>query len=77
MRSVGASLGSQVCAAILAGSVVAGSALPTDDGYTAAFLVGAAVALLAACIAVLIPRGEHQAIRARTPKREPEVLVER
>ena len=76
-RSVGASIGSQVCAAILAGSAIAGSAVPTDDGFTAAFLVSAAVAALAACIAVVIPRGEHQAIRARTPKREPEVLVER
>ena len=76
-RSVGAAIGSQVCAAILAGSAIAGSAVPTNDGFTAAFLVSAAVAALAACIAVVIPRGEHQAIRARTPKREPEVLVER
>ena len=76
-RSVGAAIGSQVCAAILAGSAIAGSAVPTDDGFTTAFLVSAAVAALAACIAVVIPRGEHQAIRARPPKREPEVLVER
>jgi EmrB/QacA subfamily drug resistance transporter len=67
-RSVGASIGSQVSAAILAGSAVAGSPLPTDDGFTAAFLVSAAVAGVAAAIAVVIPRGEHQAIRARAPR---------
>jgi EmrB/QacA subfamily drug resistance transporter len=67
-RSVGASIGSQVSAAILAGSALAGSAVPTDDGFTAAFLVSAGVAAIAACIAVVIPRGEHQAIRARAPR---------
>ena len=45
-RSVGASIGSQVSAAILAGSAVAGSPSPTDDGFTAAFLVSAAVAAI-------------------------------
>jgi len=75
-RSVGASIGSQVCAAILAGSAVAGSPLPTDDGFVVAFLVSAGVAALAAVIAVVIPRGEHQAIRARAP-RPPRVLAER
>jgi EmrB/QacA subfamily drug resistance transporter len=54
VRSVGASLGSQVSAAVLAGSVVA-SGLPTDAGYTDAFLVGAGVALAAAVTAALIP----------------------
>jgi EmrB/QacA subfamily drug resistance transporter len=66
-RSVGASVGSQVTAAILAGSAVAGSPLPTDDGFTAAFVVSASVAAIAAGIALVIPRGEHQAIRARVP----------
>ena len=45
VRSVGSSLGSQISAAILAGSVVSGA--PTDAGYTAAFLVSAGVALAA------------------------------
>jgi MFS family permease len=69
-RSVGASIGSQVSAAILAGSAIAGSAVPTDDGFTAAFLVSAAVAALSAGIAVAIPRGEHHAIRSRVPRSE-------
>ena len=67
-RSVGASIGSQVSAAILAGSAVAGSAVPTNEGFTAAFLVSAGVAAISACIAVVIPRGEHHSIRARAPR---------
>ena len=54
VRSVGASLGSQVTAAVLAGSVTA-AGIPTDQGYTDAFLVGAGVALAAAVTAFLIP----------------------
>ena len=54
VRSVGASLGAQISAAVLAGSVVAGG-LPTDAGYTDAFLVSAGVALVAAITAFLIP----------------------
>ena len=65
VRSVGASLGSQVSAAVLAGSVAAGG-LPTDAGYTDAFLVGAGVALAAAVTAFLIPsrRGRMAAVPA-------------
>ena len=76
-RSVGASVGSQVTAAILAGSAAAGSVVPADDGFTAAFLVSAGVAALAACIAVVIPRGEHHAIRARAPRGRERALAER
>jgi EmrB/QacA subfamily drug resistance transporter len=63
-RSVGASIGSQVTAAILAGSAVAGSPLATDDGFTTAFLVCAIGSAVAACIALVIPRGEHATVRA-------------
>jgi len=56
VRSVGSSLGSQVTAAILAGSVLASTGLPGDDGYTTAFLVSAAVALVAGVVAAFIPR---------------------
>jgi EmrB/QacA subfamily drug resistance transporter len=75
-RSVGAAIGSQVCAAILAGSAVAGSPLATNSGFTVAFLLSAGVAGIAAVIAVLIPRGEHQAIRARISRSGP-ALAER
>jgi EmrB/QacA subfamily drug resistance transporter len=64
-RSVGASIGSQVTAAVLAGSAVAGSPLATDSGFTAAFLVCASGSALAAGIALVIPRGEHSMVRAR------------
>jgi EmrB/QacA subfamily drug resistance transporter len=56
VRSVGASLGTQVTAAIIAGTVVAGSPLPTEGGYTAAFVACAAVAVLAGLVATRIPR---------------------
>ena len=51
-----------ISAAVLAGSVVAG--LPTDSGYTDAFLVSAFVALAAAITAFLIParRGRMAAV---------------
>ena len=55
VRSVGASLGTQISAAALAGSAVAGSPLPTDSGYSDAFLLGGAVALLAGVVALAIP----------------------
>jgi EmrB/QacA subfamily drug resistance transporter len=63
IRSVGASLGSQVSAAILAGSVTAGALLPTDGAYTTAFLVSAAIAAAASVAALLIP--------AAAPRRAP------
>ena len=65
IRSVGASLGSQVTAAILAGAVLAGTAFPEESGFTAAYLVCAGVAGLAAVFALMIPRGAHSVVRAR------------
>jgi EmrB/QacA subfamily drug resistance transporter len=62
VRSVGASLGSQISAAVLAGSVVAG--LPTNEGYRDAFLVGAGVALAAAVTATLIPSRRGRMVQA-------------
>jgi MFS family permease len=56
VRSVGSSLGAQVTAAILAGSVLASTNLPGDTGYTTAFLVSGGVALVAALAAAAIPR---------------------
>jgi EmrB/QacA subfamily drug resistance transporter len=59
VRSVGSSLGSQVTAAILAGSVLSSTGLPSDSGYTTAFLVSGVIALIAAAAAVVIPRTSH------------------
>ncbi|HEY8583906.1 MAG TPA: MFS transporter [Capillimicrobium sp.] len=56
VRSVGASLGSQVTASVIAGSAVAGSVVPTDDGFVQAFFIASGVAVLAGIAAALIPR---------------------
>jgi hypothetical protein len=68
VRSVGASLGTQISAAVLAGSAAAGSALPTDGGYGSAFLISGGVALLAGVVALAIP-----AVRRPGPGGEPAV----
>lgn len=60
IRSVGASLGSQVTASILTGTIVAGALLPTDHGFEVAFLFSAGISLLAAVLALLIPRSGRQ-----------------
>jgi predicted MFS family arabinose efflux permease len=66
VRSVGAGLGSQVAAAILTGSAVGGALLPSEGGYTTAFAVSAAVAMVAALVAIVIPRtGEHARVKSR------------
>ena len=57
VRSVGASLGSQVTATIVAGSAVAG--LPRDSGFTHAFLISAIVAVFAGIVALLVPRANR------------------
>jgi MFS family permease len=54
VRSVGASLGSQVSATILAASAVAGVA--TDAGFSHAFAVSAVIAACAGAVAMFIPR---------------------
>lgn len=66
VRSVGSSLGSQITAAILAGSVLASTGLPSGDGYTTAFLVSAGVALVAGVTAMAVPRTAHSQHARRT-----------
>jgi EmrB/QacA subfamily drug resistance transporter len=53
-RNVGASLGGQVAASIVASHVVAGGA-PANSGFEVAFLIAAAVSVVAAGAGVLIP----------------------
>jgi hypothetical protein len=51
---VGSSLGSQVSASILAGSIVA-HGLPSDGSFRTAFAISAGVALVAGATALFIP----------------------
>ena len=60
VRSVGASVGTQVTATILTGSIAAGAVLPSSSGYTDAFVVSAVVAAVAALAALAIPRSSLQ-----------------
>jgi EmrB/QacA subfamily drug resistance transporter len=78
VRSVGASLGSQISAAILTGSVIAGTALPSDAGYTTAFLVSAGIATVAALVSLAIPRaGDAAPVAARAVVRAEPALAKR
>jgi EmrB/QacA subfamily drug resistance transporter len=79
MRSVGGALGAQIAASVV-GAHLSASGLPEESGFVAAFVLSAAVLLLAFAAALLIPRravepiipdGAHrlgvQGERARTP----------
>ncbi|MCZ4494100.1 MAG: hypothetical protein QOH30_3356 [Baekduia sp.] len=55
MRSVGGSVGSQIGASVIAATVV-GSALPTEHGFTVAFVIAAAACGLAALASLAVPR---------------------
>jgi EmrB/QacA subfamily drug resistance transporter len=68
VRSVGSSLGSQVVATLLAGSVTAAHTVPTGGAYTQAFWIGAAAITVAAVAAAAIPRAPLPALDPwRTP----------
>jgi EmrB/QacA subfamily drug resistance transporter len=64
VRSVGSSLGSQITSAVLVASAAAGSTLPAESGFRAAFLIAAGMALVAGLIALLIPRGMYAHLSA-------------
>lgn len=55
MRTLGGSVGGQVGASLIAGTVVA-SNLPTESGYTLAFLFAAGACLIAALASLAVPR---------------------
>jgi len=66
-RNVGAALGGQVAASIVAGHVLT-DGLPTDHGFELAFLSGAAITLLAALCALLIPSARRRGEGASMPR---------
>ncbi|MBL7521988.1 MFS transporter [Frankia sp. CNm7] len=73
VRSVGAALGSQVAATLLAASTDAATGLPTDGAFTQAFLLGAGGAVCAGLAGRLAPRRRRAGADARaTP---PEALT--
>jgi predicted MFS family arabinose efflux permease len=54
MRNIGSAVGAQVAGSVIASHVLA-SGLPASEGFTIAFLVGAAGAAVAAASVLLIP----------------------
>lgn len=74
-RSVGSSLGGQISATLLVSITVAGSALPKDSAYTAAFEMSAGVVLLAFGCGLLIPgrSPRHDSAHAEFARGEAEV----
>jgi sugar phosphate permease len=56
MRTIGGSIGAQVAASIVTGSLIAGTSFPQESGYAEAFAISAAVLVLAAIVALRIPR---------------------
>jgi MFS family permease len=55
MRSLGGAVGAQIGASIIVGTIVAGG-LPTEDGFTLAFIAAAVACGLAALASLLVPR---------------------
>jgi EmrB/QacA subfamily drug resistance transporter len=55
MRTLGGSVGGQLGASLIAGTVTA-AGLPTDHGFTLAFLLAAGASLLAAVASIAVPR---------------------
>jgi hypothetical protein len=68
MRNMGAAIGGQVTAAVLAGRTVAASHVPSESAYVAVFWLGAAVAAVGLTLVLFLgPRrraGRVEAARA-------------
>ncbi|MEA2157104.1 MAG: hypothetical protein QOE11_3244 [Solirubrobacteraceae bacterium] len=76
MRTIGGSLGAQIAASIVASHLIGSSQRPAETGFTEAFVLSAAVLLLACLAALAIPRRRvPPALSAPQPRRherEPE-----
>jgi MFS family permease len=55
MRNIGATIGAQLAASVLAAHVISGTSLPADRGFTLALLIGAGGGLVAALCGLAIP----------------------
>ncbi|GCD97872.1 MFS transporter [Embleya hyalina] len=56
LRSVGATLGGQIGASVLASDPVPGTPIPSWDAYTTTFVISAAVGMIALVLSVALPR---------------------
>jgi EmrB/QacA subfamily drug resistance transporter len=56
MRTIGGSIGAQTAAAIVTGSLIAGTSFPKETGYTEAFAISAIALIAAAAVGLAIPR---------------------
>lgn len=66
MRTLGGAVGGQIGASVIAGTVVAAN-LPTESGFTLAFLFAAGACLLAAAASLAVPRRSRPAFAASPP----------
>jgi hypothetical protein len=57
MRTVGAALGAQVAATIIAANTLGGTSVPAEGGFTAAFTLGAIVVGAALVPTLVLTRG--------------------
>jgi MFS family permease len=64
MRTIGGSLGAQLAAAIVTGSLIAGTSFPKEAGYTEAFVISAVALLAAAVVGLGVPRSGRGAEEA-------------
>jgi MFS family permease len=64
VRNIGSAVGAQIAGTVIAGHVLA-NGLPTNEGFTIAFLIGTAGAVIAAVSVLFIP-GRVSEASART-----------
>jgi EmrB/QacA subfamily drug resistance transporter len=56
MRTLGGSVGGQIGASVIAGTVVGAAAVPTESGFTLAFIFAAGACLLATLASLAVPK---------------------
>ena len=72
MRSIGGAVGAQISASLLAGQTILHGRFPAESGFTGAFLLSGAVALVALLVTALIPRPAGEASGRAVPAVAPE-----
>jgi len=60
MRTIGAAVGAQLAATIISASMLTGTRIPAEGGFTAAFAMGAVGALVALVTTLVLTRGERR-----------------